>query len=71
MLIGADEPLALDELSAFDAGDGQALLARQLLSDAELAALLAERPALTLTDQFAPVDQLLTPTFRDEVPVEN
>ena len=71
VLIGADEPLALDELSAFDAGDGQALLARQLLSDAELAALLAERPALTLTDQFAPVDQLLTPTFRDEVPVEN
>ena len=68
VLIASDEPLAVERLDGIDAGDGQALLARQLLDDEELAALLAERPAITLTDQFAPVDQLLAPTFRNEVP---
>jgi len=70
VLIASEEPLDVDRLDGFDAGDGLALLDRQLLDDDELAALLAERPALTLTDQFAPVDQMLAPTFRNEVPAE-
>ncbi|MCB9154672.1 MAG: fused MFS/spermidine synthase [Caldilineae bacterium] len=68
VLIASDEPLDVGRLADIDAGDGLALLARQLLDDADLAALLAEHPLLTLTDQFAPVDQMLAPTFRNEVP---
>lgn len=71
VLIASDEPLAVDQLAAIDAGDGQALLARQLLTPSELDALLAEGQTITLTDQFAPVDQLLAPTFRNEVPAAN
>ena len=71
VLIGTDQPLDIDRLAGIDAGDGQALLARQLLDADELAALLAEGPAITLTDQFAPVDQMLAPTFRNEVPAPN
>ena len=71
MLIASDEPLAAGQLAGIDAGDGFALLARQLLTPSELDALLAEGQAITLTDQFAPVDQLLAPTFRNEVPDGN
>ncbi|MEZ4767073.1 MAG: fused MFS/spermidine synthase [Caldilineales bacterium] len=71
VLIGTDEPLDAERLAGIDAGDGLALLARQLLDADELAALLAEGPAITLTDQFAPVDQMLAPTFRNEVPAGN
>ena len=71
VLIGTDQPLDIDRLAGIDAGDGQALLARQLLDADELAVLLAEGPAITLTDQFAPVDQMLAPTFRNEVPAPN
>jgi hypothetical protein len=37
-----------------------------LLSPAELAGILAEGRLMALTDQYAPVDQMLAPVFRGE-----
>jgi spermidine synthase len=68
VLIAANEPLAVEALAEVDAGDGLALLARQLMSAVDLAALLAESPPALLSDRFAPVDQMLAPAFREEVP---
>jgi spermidine synthase len=67
VLIASDTPLDLAALSKIDAGDGEALLGRQLLSQAEVDALLAEGRAATLTDQYAPVDQMLRPVVRGEI----
>ena len=39
-----------------------------LLTDDEMEALLAERPAVMLTDRYAPVDQMLLPVFLDRIP---
>jgi hypothetical protein len=44
------------------------LLASQLLSDAEVEALLTEGRVVTLTDRYAPVDQMLMRVFLDQVP---
>jgi hypothetical protein len=38
-----------------------------MLDDEEVEALLAEGRVVTLTDRYAPVDQMLTPVFREEV----
>lgn len=66
VLIATDSALDLAAFKTIDAGDGQSLLADQLLTEAEIDALLAEGPLVTLTDQFAPVDQLLAPVVRGE-----
>jgi len=68
VLIGSDAPLDRAALETIEAGDGDALLARQMLSDDELDALLTEGRVVMLTDQYAPVDQMLAPVFRDEGP---
>jgi spermidine synthase len=68
VVIGTDTPLDLDALKNYDAGDGDALLSRLLASDAEMNELLNEAPQVILTDQFAPVDQMLASVFREEVP---
>jgi hypothetical protein len=60
--------LDLAALSTIDAGDGEPLLARQMISQEEIEALLAEGRLVTLTDQYAPVDQMLKPVYRGEVP---
>jgi hypothetical protein len=39
-----------------------------LLSDADLEALLTESPSVTLTDRYAPVDQMLAAVFLDIEP---
>jgi spermidine synthase len=70
VVIGANAPLDLARLSQTAAGDGQALLAAQLLTGQELAALLAEGRTVLLTDRFAPVDQMLASTMRGDVPEE-
>jgi hypothetical protein len=55
-------------LSTVDGGDGVATLARQLISQAEIDQLLASGRTVMLTDRYAPVDQMLAPVFREEVP---
>jgi len=70
VIMGTDAPLDLDELANIDGGDGNAQLVRQLLSDEELDALLAERDAVILTDRYAPVDQMLAAVFLDQAPEE-
>jgi hypothetical protein len=70
VIIGTDTPLDLDELANTDGGDGDAQLARQLLSDEKVDALLAERDTVMLTDRYAPVDQMLAAVFLDQAPKE-
>jgi len=67
VLIASNTPLDMAALSAISAGDGEALLAAQLFSTAELEQFLAEGQQVMLTDRYAPVDQMLTPVFREEV----
>jgi spermidine synthase len=68
VLIASDAPLDRTALEAIDAGDGEPLLARRMLSDDEFDSLLPEARSVILTDQYAPVDQMLAPVFREEVP---
>ncbi len=68
VLIASDAPLDLVALKTIDAGDGDPFLARQMISQKEIDALLTEGRVVMLTDQYAPVDQMLAPVFRDEVP---
>jgi spermidine synthase len=65
VIIGTDTPLDLEMLQDV-AGDVQ--LARQLLSDEQLDALLAEKRPVILTDRYAPVDQMLAAVFLDRAP---
>ncbi len=68
VLIATGTPLDLSAFKAIDAGDGDPLLARQMLSQEEIDALLAEDRVVMLTDRYAPVDQMLAPMFRGEIP---
>ena len=68
VLVATDSPLDLETLSAMDADDGEPLLGRQMLSQEEIDALLTEKRVVMLTDEYAPVDQMLGPVFRGEVP---
>ena len=68
VLIASDTPLDLASFETLDAGDGVPLLARRLLSEEEIEALLAEGRVVMLTDQYAPVEQMLAPVFLDRVP---
>jgi spermidine synthase len=65
VLVATDATLDLDELAEADGGDGTSLLEMRLLSDEEVDELLAEGRTVTLTDRYAPVDQMLAPVFRD------
>lgn len=66
VLIAGDTPLNLATLKNIDAGDGEALLARQMLAAPELEAVLNAGRVVKLTDEYAPVDQLLAPVVRGE-----
>jgi spermidine synthase len=68
VLIASDAPLDTDAFGSIDAGDGEALLAHSLLSSEQVDELLAGGPALLLTDRYAPVDQILAPVVRGEIP---
>jgi hypothetical protein len=68
VLIASDRPLDLTSFETLDAGDGVPLLARRLLSEEKIEALLAEGRVVMLTDQYAPVEQMLAPVFLDWVP---
>jgi spermidine synthase len=67
VLIATDTALDLSALPDISAADGEPLLAEQLFSEQELAQFLANGQRVMLTDRYAPVDQMLTPVFRDEV----
>jgi spermidine synthase len=68
VLIGTDAPIDPTTLAQYDAGDGDALWARLLASDEDIAKMLSEAPPVILTDQFAPVDQMLASAFTETVP---
>lgn len=65
LLIATDVPLDVEALAKFDADDGDALLARLMAGPEEIQRLLTEAPLVTLTDQHAPVDQMLESVFRE------
>lgn len=64
--IASNQPLDRAALSTVDGGDGIPSLARQLLEQDQLDALLQSQRTVVLTDHFAPVDQMLAPAFRGE-----
>ena len=66
VLIGTDTPLDLEAVKAVSADEGESRLADQLLSESEVDALLAKGSVVSLTDQYAPVDQMLAPVVRGE-----
>jgi spermidine synthase len=68
VLIASAAPLDVDALATIDAGDGEPLLAHALLSPEQVDELLAGGPAVLLTDRYAPVDQMLAPVVRGEIP---
>jgi spermidine synthase len=68
VLIATNTPLDLDALRAAEGGDGTAQMARLLIAGEELDALLSEGRTTTLTDRYAPVDQMLLPVFLNRVP---
>jgi spermidine synthase len=62
VLISANQPLDLTALAAVP--EGNALVHRQMLDEQALDALLSSGSLVTLTDRYAPVDQMLAPVFR-------
>ena len=66
VIVGANSPLDSAALGSVGIAGDQALAVRQLLSPEQTDALLAEGRTVTLTDHYAPVDQMLAPVFRDE-----
>jgi hypothetical protein len=65
LLIASDAPLDEGALIQYDGGDGDTILARMMASPAEVHTLLMEAPLITLTDQYAPVDQMLASVFSE------
>lgn len=61
-------PLNATAFEHINGEDGDPLFARQLLTHSEISEILSEGRVVTLTDQYAPVDQMLAPVFRDEMP---
>jgi spermidine synthase len=68
VLLATDHPIDLDTLAEMDGGDRDPQLARTLITGEELDAFLAVGRTVTLTDRYAPVDQMLIPVFLDLVP---
>lgn len=67
VLIATGTPLDLAALETIVGEDGSPQLADQLFSSNELETLLAEDHPVLLTDQYAPVDQMLAPVTRGEL----
>lgn len=66
VLLAGNTPLDVERLRAISAGTGSAILADRLFTEAELDNLLSDGKVVFLTDQYAPVDQMLAPVFRGE-----
>jgi spermidine synthase len=67
VLVGSKAPLDTAVLRTIKVHAGDPLLVRQMLAPDELDTLLSEGQVVTLTDKFAPVDQMLRPVYREEV----
>ncbi len=67
VLLASQQPLDLEQFKQIDAGDGDHAITRLILPDAEVDKILGEGRLVTLTDQYAPVDQMLAPVARGEV----
>lgn len=67
VLIASDTPFDMDVLQTFDGGDNNTYLSRLFASPEEINRLLTEAPVYTLTDQFAPVDNMLASVFLEEL----
>jgi spermidine synthase len=68
VLIGSNAPLDLATLGTIDADSSEPLLAQQMLGEDGVNTVLATGRVVTLTDRYAPVDQMLAPVFWREVP---
>jgi len=68
VLIATDTPLDLNALKTIDTGNRVPLFAQRVLDEGAVQALLSEGRVVMLTDQYAPVDQMLAPVFRGEIP---
>jgi spermidine synthase len=66
VIIGTDEPLKLGALRPMDGYFGLSLIRHSVLADVEVEHLLAAGRPVLLTDQYAPVDQMLAPVFRGQ-----
>jgi spermidine synthase len=68
VLVATDQPLDRAKLASLTAGDDDSRLAEQMFSPTELEQFLAAGEQVMLTDRYAPVDQLLAPVVRGELP---
>jgi spermidine synthase len=68
VLVATDTPLDLNALKTVNAGKGVPLFTQRVLDEKAVQALLSEGRVVMLTDQYAPVDQMLAPVYRGEVP---
>ncbi len=68
VVIASNTALDPTRLATLDADQGVSFLTSQILSEDELDTLLAEGRQVLLTDQYAPVDQMLAPVIRGEAP---
>jgi spermidine synthase len=68
VLIASDVPLERAAQETASADEGESPLTRLMLDQEEVDALLTGGRVVLLTDQYAPVDQMLAPVFRDEEP---
>lgn len=67
VILASKTPLNMDRFRDIDAGDGETLLADLVLPRSTVNAILSEGKLSLLTDQYAPVDQMLAPVARGEV----
>ena len=67
VVIGSDTPLDREALPELDIGRDDRHLKHLLMPEGDLATLLAEGSPMMLTDEYAPVDQMLAPLFRNQV----
>ena len=70
VIIGTDTPLDLAAFKPTAANNGESLWPRLVLPEEEVEDLLAGGRLVTLTDQYAPVDQMLAPVFLNQKPDE-
>lgn len=63
VVISTEEPLQISKLATIDAGADEPELLLKLYNQQQLTSLLDEKRVVLLTDQYAPVDQMLAPIF--------